>query len=79
MDSFDNHRKQWTLYRAASLAPFVGLFGTTYGIIRAFQNLDTRAPIDPIAPGILDAIVAGFEVTLVFLLLLTVWRLFFNK
>jgi biopolymer transport protein ExbB/TolQ len=74
MDSFDNRRKQWT-YRAA----FVGLFSTTYSIIRTFQNLDARTPVDPIAPALLDALVAGLEVTLIFLLLLAVWHLFFNR
>jgi biopolymer transport protein ExbB/TolQ len=34
-----------------SLAPFVGLAGTTFGIFRAFNYLDSRSPTMPSFPG----------------------------
>jgi biopolymer transport protein ExbB/TolQ len=71
---FKNSRRQRIL---EGLTPFVGLAGTTYGIFRAFNYLDSRDPNDPIFPGILDAaidgIVAGFVCIPIVLLISFVW------
>jgi biopolymer transport protein ExbB/TolQ len=62
------------------IAPFVGLADTTYGIISAFNRLDSAGPNDLIDfPGILDAILAGFAVSLILSLALLVWDWFSNK
>jgi biopolymer transport protein ExbB/TolQ len=42
----------------ASIAPFVGLFGTVLGIITAFQLLKGGGGIDVIGPGIAEALVS---------------------
>jgi biopolymer transport protein TolQ len=44
----------------ASSAPFIGLFGTVWGILRAFQKLGTsgRATIDVVGPDIAHALIA---------------------
>jgi MotA/TolQ/ExbB proton channel family len=59
LDRFKNPRMQRILVR---LTPFVGLVGTTYGIVRAFSMLDRRVPSDPIVPGILVAVLEGIVV-----------------
>ncbi|RMD84506.1 MAG: protein TolQ [Candidatus Dadabacteria bacterium] len=48
------------LATVASSAPFIGLFGTVWGIMRAFQGLGTAktATIQAVAPGISEALVA---------------------
>jgi biopolymer transport protein ExbB/TolQ len=69
--------------RIESLTPFVGLAGTTYGIFRAFNYLDSRALNDPILPGILDAILdgilAGFVCVPIVLLVLLLWDWFSSR
>jgi biopolymer transport protein ExbB len=42
----------------ASIAPFVGLFGTVLGIIHAFELLKGGGGIDVIGPGIAEALIA---------------------
>lgn len=42
----------------ASIAPFVGLFGTVLGIINAFSLLKGGGGIDVIGPGIAEALIA---------------------
>jgi len=63
--------------RIESLAPFVGLAGTTYGIVRAFNYFDSRDPNDPYFSGILAAaiegIVAGLVCVPIVLLVAIVW------
>ena len=56
------HLKQnmsW-LATAASISPFIGLFGTVLGIIDAFQGLGTAgsASLRAVAPGISEALIA---------------------
>lgn len=48
------------LATAASVSPFVGLFGTVLGIIDAFQGLGTAgsASLRAVAPGISEALIA---------------------
>ncbi len=48
-----------TLASIGSVTPFVGLFGTVWGIIDAFSGLATGGgSIDAVAPGIAEALVA---------------------
>ena len=48
------------LATVGSTAPFIGLFGTVWGIINSFQGLSdaTQATINAVAPGISEALVA---------------------
>ncbi len=48
------------LATTASVSPFIGLFGTVLGIIRAFQDLGTQgsASLRAVGPGIADALIA---------------------
>lgn len=48
-----------TLASIGSIAPFVGLFGTVWGIINSFRGLSSGgATLDAVAPGIAEALVA---------------------
>jgi len=51
-------RLQW-LATIANVAPFIGLFGTVWGIIDAFQGLGTAgaATLRAVAPGISEALI----------------------
>ena len=73
LDRFKTLRIQRILEQQARLAPYVGLTGTIYAIIRAFSKLENRAPNSLIAPGILDAILITFEGLVILLLALLVW------
>lgn len=44
----------------ASVAPFIGLFGTVWGIMNSFQGLGTGGPatLQRVAPGISEALIA---------------------
>lgn len=48
------------LATVASIAPFIGLFGTVWGIIAAFTNIGSQGSTDlsVVAPGIAEALVA---------------------
>jgi biopolymer transport protein TolQ len=48
------------LATTASITPFIGLFGTVWGIIFAFQNIGIQGStsLSVVAPGIADALVA---------------------
>lgn len=48
------------LATAGSTAPFIGLFGTVWGILNAFQNIGAQggASLATVAPGIAEALVA---------------------
>ena len=48
------------LATTASSAPFIGLFGTVWGIMAAFQNIGTQgsASLAVVAPGISEALIA---------------------
>lgn len=49
----------WLLGTIGATAPFIGLFGTTWGILRAFQQigLTKQAGIEVVGPGIAEALV----------------------
>ena len=53
------HNLNW-LATTASVSPFIGLFGTVLGIIRAFQNLSSAgsASLSKVGPGIAEALIA---------------------
>ncbi len=48
------------LATTASITPFIGLFGTVWGIMAAFQNIGMQGStsLNVVAPGIADALVA---------------------
>jgi biopolymer transport protein TolQ len=48
------------LATTASITPFIGLFGTVWGIMAAFQNIGAQGStsLNVVAPGIADALVA---------------------
>lgn len=54
-----DHNLNW-LATTASVAPFIGLFGTVVGIIRAFNELGQQgsASLRAVGPGISDALLA---------------------
>lgn len=56
----DLKRYIWMLGTIGSVAPFIGLFGTVIGIIRAFHNIGITGTggIDVVASGISEALVA---------------------
>src|SRR5437773_9345169 len=59
----------WTLGTIGSIAPFIGLFGTVWGILRAFEQIGIthQAGIDVVGPGIAEALVttaAGIPVAI---------------
>ena len=57
--SFSIRKFNSTLASISSIAPFVGLFGTVWGIINSFQGLaGGGGSIQAVAPGIAEALVA---------------------
>jgi biopolymer transport protein TolQ len=58
IDELENHLP--FLATVGSVAPYVGLFGTVWGIMNAFQALGhvTQATIAMVAPGISEALIA---------------------
>jgi biopolymer transport protein ExbB len=49
----------WTLGTVGAIAPFVGLFGTVWGILKAFEQigLTKQAGIDVVGPSIAEALI----------------------
>lgn len=71
--SADLKRRLWVVGTIGSLAPYVGLFGTVIGIIRAFQGMAAEGVggFEVVAAGISEALVAtgaGLFVAIVALL-----------
>jgi biopolymer transport protein ExbB/TolQ len=62
------------LATVASIAPFVGLFGTVLGIINAFGKLNEGGGIEVVGPGISEALVS----TAIGLLVAIPAAIFFN-
>ena len=57
-----NKLERWVSWLAttASIAPFIGLFGTVWGIIAAFQNISQTGStnLQAVGPGIAEALIA---------------------
>jgi biopolymer transport protein ExbB len=69
----DLKRGLWVIGTIGSLAPYVGLFGTVVGIIRAFQDMAEHGAggFEVVAAGISEALVAtaaGLAVAIIALL-----------
>jgi len=49
----------WTLGTVGATAPFIGLFGTVWGLLRAFEQIGAtkQAGIEVVGPGIAEALV----------------------
>jgi biopolymer transport protein ExbB len=49
----------WTLGTVGATAPFIGLFGTVWGILRAFEQIGAtkQAGIEVVGPGIAEALI----------------------
>jgi biopolymer transport protein ExbB len=49
----------WLLATIGATSPFIGLFGTVYGILRAFEQIGAthQAGIDVVGPGIAEALI----------------------
>jgi biopolymer transport protein TolQ len=58
LDKLDNHLS--FLATVGSTSPYVGLFGTVWGIMNAFQALGNvkQATLNLVAPGIAEALIA---------------------
>ncbi|MCF6254463.1 MAG: MotA/TolQ/ExbB proton channel family protein, partial [Thiomicrorhabdus sp.] len=58
MDKYGNHLS--FLATVGATAPFIGLFGTVWGIIDAFQNIgiSQNTSLATVAPGIAEALIA---------------------
>ena len=61
------------LERQAALAPFVGLVGTIYGIISAFERLDRASPENTVLQAIFDAMIFSAVGIPILLLVLLAW------
>jgi biopolymer transport protein ExbB len=50
----------WMLGTVGATAPFIGLFGTVWGILQAFESIGItkQAGIDVVGPGIAEALIA---------------------
>ena len=59
-DEEDMNKHLPFLANAGSVSPYIGLFGTVWGIMTSFQGLSdaTQATINAVAPGISEALVA---------------------
>ena len=57
-ETSDLRKRLGGLATIASIAPFVGLFGTVFGIIGAFRLLKGGGTIDDVAPAIAEALYA---------------------
>jgi biopolymer transport protein ExbB/TolQ len=79
VDKSENFREQRRLEYPAALAPFVGLAGTMYGIIRAFERLDGLNPENTVLRAIIDALIfTAICIPILFLVLLA-WDWLFKK
>lgn len=58
MTSLENHLS--VLATTGSVGPFIGLFGTVWGIMNSFLNISAErgASLDVVAPGIAEALIA---------------------
>ncbi|MEW6096057.1 MAG: MotA/TolQ/ExbB proton channel family protein [bacterium] len=77
----DLKRYIWMLGTIGSVAPFIGLFGTVVGIIRAFHNIGITGTggIDVVASGISEALVATAGGLIVAIIAVVVYNYFIVK
>lgn len=77
----DLKRYIWMLGTIASIAPFIGLFGTVIGIINAFHNikLSGASGLDVVAGGISEALVATAGGLIVAIISVVVYNWFIVK
>ena len=59
-DEEDMNKNLSILANIGSVSPYIGLFGTVWGIMGSFQGLSdaTQATINAVAPGISEALIA---------------------
>jgi biopolymer transport protein ExbB len=71
----------WTLGTIGSVAPFIGLFGTVWGILRAFEQIGAthQAGIDVVGPGIAEALVTTAAGILVAIEAMVLYNYFMSR
>ena len=71
----------WTLGTIGSIAPFIGLFGTVWGILRAFEQIGVthQAGIDVVGPGIAEALVTTAAGILVAIEAMVIYNYFMSR
>jgi biopolymer transport protein ExbB len=71
----------WTLGTIGSIAPFIGLFGTVWGILRAFEQIGIthQAGIDVVGPGIAEALVVTAAGILVAIEAMVIYNYFMSR
>jgi biopolymer transport protein ExbB len=71
----------WTLGTIGSVAPFIGLFGTVWGILRAFEQIGVthQAGIDVVGPGIAEALVTTAAGILVAIEAMVIYNYFMSR
>jgi biopolymer transport protein ExbB len=71
----------WTLGTIGSTAPFIGLFGTVWGILRAFEQIGVthQAGIDVVGPGIAEALVTTAAGILVAIEAMVIYNYFMSR
>ncbi len=71
----------WSLGTSGAVAPFVGLFGTVWGILRAFEQIGVthQAGIDVVGPGIAEALVTTAAGILVAIEAMVIYNYFMSR
>lgn len=71
----------WSLGTIGAVAPFIGLFGTVWGILRAFEQIGAtkQAGIDVVGPGIAEALVTTAAGILVGIEAVVVYNYFMSR
>jgi len=71
----------WLLGTIGAIAPFVGLFGTVWGILRAFEQIgiSKQAGIEVVGPGIAEALVTTAAGILVGIEAVVVYNYFMTR
>src|SRR5256714_385296 len=71
----------WILATIGATAPFIGLFGTVWGILRAFEQIGAthQAGIDVVGPGIAEALVTTAAGILVAIEAMVIYNYFMSR
>jgi biopolymer transport protein ExbB len=71
----------WSLGTIGATAPFIGLFGTVWGILRAFEQIGVthQAGIDVVGPGIAEALVTTAAGILVAIEAVVIYNYFMSR